>query len=61
MPDKSTDTYDTLFSAFSGLMHMNNWWWKDDFKMNADWELAERNGWRMNFDETLLGCLFHLG
>ena len=29
--------------------------------MNADWELAERNGWRMNFDETLLGCLFHLG
>ena len=33
MPDKFTDTYDTLFSAFSGLMHMNNWWWKDDFKM----------------------------
>jgi hypothetical protein len=35
--------------------------WKPGFRMNADWELAERNAWRMSFDEILDGCLFHFG
>ena len=29
--------------------------------MNADWEVRERNGWRLNFTEDLCGFLFHLG
>ena len=33
--------------------------WKPGFRMNADWELAERNAWREVFDEVLDGCLFH--
>ena len=35
--------------------------WKTVFRMNADWELAERNAWRKTFDEPLDGCLFHFG
>ena len=35
--------------------------WKDGFRMNADWELAERNAWRNHFQENLDGCLFHFG
>ena len=35
--------------------------WKPGFRMNADWELAERNAWRIHFDEILDGCLFHFG
>ena len=35
--------------------------WKPGFRMNADWELAERNAWRIHFDEFLDGCLFHFG
>ena len=35
--------------------------WKPGFRMNDDWELAERNAWRKSFDEILDGCLFHFG
>ena len=35
--------------------------WKQGFRMNADWEMAERNAWRLYFDEILDGCLFHFG
>ena len=36
--------------------------WKPGFRMNADWELAERNAWRSVFgDVPLDGCLFHFG
>ena len=35
--------------------------WKPGFRMNADWELAERNAWRNVFDVPLDGCLFHFG
>ena len=37
-------------------------YWKPGFRMNADWELAERNAWRSVFGVVPLdGCLFHFG
>ena len=36
--------------------------WMPGFRMNADWEKAERNAWRNVFgDVPLDGCLFHFG
>ena len=32
-----------------------------NFKMMADWEIAERQAFALCFDLPLLGCLFHLG
>ena len=50
-----------MFACFVALMQMNDVWLKNGFTMNADWEQAERNGWRNNFEEPLKGCLFHFG
>ena len=61
MTDKYQDTYDTLFQILAGLYGEKEIQFKDGFKMLADWECAERNAWRNNFDEELGGCLFHFG
>ena len=44
-----------------GYMEAKGLSWKQGFRMNADWEMAERNAWRLYFDEILDGCLFHFG
>ena len=59
--DKFQENYEEVFSALSGYMHMNDLQFKESFKMMADWEVAERQAFRMSFDISLLGCLFHLG
>ena len=50
-----------IITCFLGYMEGKGLAWKTGFRMNADWELAERNAWRKNFDEPLDGCLFHFG
>ena len=60
-PDKYQETYQESFSQLSGYMKANDLRWKPGFRMNADWELAERNAWRQHFHEPLDGCLFHFG
>jgi hypothetical protein len=50
-----------LFIFIEGYMESKGLAWKPGFRRNADWELAERNAWRIHFDEDLDGCLFHFG
>ena len=76
MPDKFQDSYEAMFSLILGIiiffwlwsdyiileyMEEHNLQWRPDFNMMADWEIAERNAWRIYFDLPLSGCLFHFG
>ena len=60
-PDKYQDTYEGTFQALADYMEGEQLSWKRGFRMNADWELAERNAWKNVFEEDLDGCLFHFG
>ena len=59
--DKFQETYEEIFMALSGYMHMHDLEFPQNFKMMADWEIAERQAFNMFFDIVLLGCLFHIG
>ena len=49
-------------SIFFKFMTSQGASWMPGFRMNADWEKAERNAWRNVFgDVPLDGCLFHFG
>ena len=61
MPDKYQDTYDQMFEAMAALQHETGVYFKDGFKMLADWKTAEWNGFVNNFEIELGGCLFHFG
>ena len=60
-PDKYQETYEDTFQALADYMEEQQLRWRRGFRMNTDWELAERNAWRNVLEEDLDGCLFHFG